>query len=293
MMEEKDRQSSRLSGAWKKHDRRWKENRYVYAVISRRSRGISIGINLSPGKECNFNCVYCQVNRTIPPQTRKVDLDLLVEELDHILRAERDGSLYADSPFNVLLGSERGIRDIAFSGDGEPTTYPRFEDAIRIAADARRQFALEATKLVLITNAAYLHKPAVLAALEILDRNNGEIWAKLDAGTDSHFLHVNRPNVSLPQILRNLLKTSQARPIVIQSLWFRTEGALPPREEVDAYCDRLNELLAAGGELKCLQLYTIARTPSESSVSALSLDELDQIASIVQSRVPVSVEVFY
>jgi wyosine [tRNA(Phe)-imidazoG37] synthetase (radical SAM superfamily) len=284
---------TRLAGAWKKHERRWKDNRYVYAVVSRRSRGVSVGINLNPGKECNFNCVYCQVNRTIPPQTRKVDLETLSDELDAILRAENDGSLYADRPFDILTAAERGIRDIAFSGDGEPTTYPKFEEAVKVAARARQQFALDSTKLVLITNAAYLDKPGVRSALEIMDENNGEIWAKLDAGTESHFRRVNRPNVDFERVLDNILKTAQHRPVVIQSLWFRTENLLPPVEEVDAYCERLNELLAGGGKLKCLQLYTIARDPSERTTSALSRDELDQIASIVQSRVPVPVEVFY
>lgn len=293
MIESKNEPPDRLAGAWKKHERRWKDNRFVYAVISRRSRGVSVGINLNPGKECNFNCVYCQVNRTIPPQTRKVDLEQLSEELEHILQAEKDGSLYEDSPFDMLAETERGIRDIAFSGDGEPTTFLKFEEAVRIAAQARQRFALDSTKLVLITNAAYLNKPAVRAALQVMDENNGEIWAKLDAGTEPYFLGVNRPNVSFTRVLDNILEAAQIRPVVIQSLWFRTEGVVPPVEEVESYCGRLSELLSAGGKLKYIQLYTIARDPSERTTSPLSHEELDHIASIVKSRVPVSVEVFY
>jgi wyosine [tRNA(Phe)-imidazoG37] synthetase (radical SAM superfamily) len=279
--------------AWRKHDRRWKNNRYVYAVVSRRSSGISIGINLSPGKECNFDCVYCQVDRSAPPATRKVDLEKLAEELSLVLEAEKDGSLYIDEPFNVLAPAERGVRDIAFSGDGEPTTFSRLEEAILIAAQARRRFSLDPVKLVLITNAACLDKPAVRAALKVLDENNGEIWAKLDAGSEEYFRRVNRSNVDLERILGNILEAARMRPLTIQSLWFRMGGNGPLREEVDAYCGRLKALLMAGAMLKSLQIYTIARNPSESFVSALSSDELDQLASIVKSCVLVPVEVFY
>ena len=47
---------------------------------------------------------------------------------------------------DVLTMPERGVRDIAFSGDGEPTTFRRFEEAVRIAADARRRFGLDSAK---------------------------------------------------------------------------------------------------------------------------------------------------
>jgi wyosine [tRNA(Phe)-imidazoG37] synthetase (radical SAM superfamily) len=210
-----------------------------------------------------------------------------------ILEAEKDGSLYEVKPFAILTHAERGVRDIAFSGDGEPTTFPRFEDAVRIAAETRHRFGLDSTLLVLITNAAYLDRPAVHKALEILDENNGEIWAKLDAGTEGYFRRVNRPNMDLNRILKNILDAARIRPVVIQSLWFRLQGEFPSVNEVEAYCCRLNALLSGGGKLKYLQLYTIARDPSDPSVSPLSNDELDQIASAVKTRVPVPVEVFY
>src|SRR5512133_2663316 len=93
--------SSALRAAWQRHERRWADNLYVYAVVSRRSRGVSVGVNLNPGKECNFDCLYCQVDRTVAPQVRKVDLAVLASELDEVLRAAEDGSLYEPPPFNA------------------------------------------------------------------------------------------------------------------------------------------------------------------------------------------------
>jgi wyosine [tRNA(Phe)-imidazoG37] synthetase (radical SAM superfamily) len=285
--------SDALKAAWQRHERRWADNLYVYAVVSRRSRGVSVGINLNPGKECNFDCLYCQVDRAIAPRVRRVDLDRLAAELDTVLEAAADGSLYEAAPFNALRPGERAVRDIAFSGDGEPTTYPRFGEAVAIAAAARQKFGLAAAKIVLITDAAYLRKPNVREALALLDENNGEIWAKLDAGTEEYFRRVDRPNVTLRHVLDSILDAARVRPVVIQSLWMRVGGEVPPDAEVQAYCDRLNELLAAGGRLKTIQIYTIARKPSEPSVSPLPDADLDRLADAVRARVPVPVEVFY
>jgi wyosine [tRNA(Phe)-imidazoG37] synthetase (radical SAM superfamily) len=285
--------SGRMASAWRRHERRWKNNRYVYAVVSRRSRGISVGINVNPDKTCNFDCIYCQVNRNTPAAVRKVDLEILAQELDTILQEEKTGTLYGDAPFSALTPAERGVRDIAFSGDGEPSTFPHIEEAIRIAASARQKFGLNSTKLALLTNVAHLNKPAVCSALALLDENNGEIWAKLDAGTEDYFRLVNRPDVALQRVLDNLLEASRIRPLIIQSLWFLIRGAAPPAGEIEAYCSRLNSLLDAGGRLKALQLYTIARDPAEPYASPLPDDELDRIALEIGARVPAPVEVYY
>ncbi len=281
-----------IESAWSRHDRRWKGNLYVYAVVSRRSGGVSIGINLNPDKTCNFDCVYCQVDRRRPGSAQKVNLKRLADELDDILQSEKAGLLYEVAPFNVLKAAERGVRDIAFSGDGEPTLFPPFESAVRIAAQARIRFGLESAKLVLLTNAALLHRSAVRAGLNVLDGNNGEIWAKLDAGTREYFRMVNRPRISLAKILANILDASRVRPLVIQSLWFRINGRMPSPGEIEAYCERLSRMIAAGGRFKALQLYTIARPPAEAFASPLSNEELARIAAVVESRVSVPVKIF-
>jgi wyosine [tRNA(Phe)-imidazoG37] synthetase (radical SAM superfamily) len=282
-----------LRSAYQRHERRWADNLFVYAVVSRRSHGVSVGINLNPGKECNFDCVYCQVDRQVPPRVRKVDLERLAVELDAVLTAAADGSLYKASPFSALPHDRREVRDIAFSGDGEPTTYPHFREAVEIAAGARKRFGLDATKIVLITDAAYLARPAVREALDVLDGNNGEIWAKLDAGTDAYFQLIDRPNVPLSEVLENILDAARRRPVVIQSLFMRVGGQAIPEEEVEAYCGRVNALRAAGGQVKGLQLYTIARKPAEPTVAPLSDEELDRLAEFVRARVMVPVDTFY
>lgn len=279
--------------AWKRHERRWRDNRYVYPVVSRRSGGVSIGINLNPDKACNFDCIYCQVDRRVPPAVRRVDPALLEAELGRVLEAECDGSLYDHPPCSALPPDRRGVRDIAFSGDGEPTASPHFAAAVEIAATARRRFSLDTAKIVLITDAAYLTRPAVRRTLERMDRDNGEIWAKLDAGTEEYFRMVDRPNVTLARVLENILDAARRRPLVIQSLFLRVRGVPPEASEIAAYCGRIHGILEQGGALSRLQLYTIARAPAESIASPLSDAELDAAAAAVRKAVPVPAEVFY
>jgi wyosine [tRNA(Phe)-imidazoG37] synthetase (radical SAM superfamily) len=282
-----------LRDAYQRHERRWADNLYVYAVVSRRSHGVSVGINLNPGKECNFDCIYCQVDRSVASSVHKVDLDLVALELDAVLRAEADGSLYTAPPFDALAPDARGVRDIAFSGDGEPTTYPRLKEAFEVAAAARARFGLEAAKIVLLTDAAYLSKPSVREALTVLDANNGEIWAKLDAGSDEYFQRIDRPNVSLTRVLESIRDTARVRPVVIQSLFMRVNGQAMPDAEVEAYCDQLNWLLAEGGQVKAVQIHTIARRPADPSVTPVPDAELDRLAGIVRGCVPVPIETYY
>jgi wyosine [tRNA(Phe)-imidazoG37] synthetase (radical SAM superfamily) len=214
-------------------------------------------------------------------------------ELDAVLQAEAAGVLYGVPPFSALALDARGVRDIAFSGDGEPTTYPHLKEAFEMAAAARARFGLEAAKLVLLTDAAYLSKPSVREALTVLDANNGEIWAKLDAGSDEYFQRIDRPNVSLTRVLESIRDAARVRPVVIQSLFMRMDGQAMPEIEVEAYCDQLNWLLAEGGRIKAVQIHTIARKPADPSVTPLADAELDRLAATVRARVPVPVETYY
>src|ERR1700749_4155039 len=63
------------------HTRLFEHNRFVYPVLSRRSGGISIGVNLNPDKVCNFDCIYCQVDRRSQSETRFVETAPLIDEL--------------------------------------------------------------------------------------------------------------------------------------------------------------------------------------------------------------------
>ena len=275
------------------HRRNFAENLYVYAVVSRRSKGVSIGVNLNPDKVCNFDCVYCQVDRKTPPLVRDVDVPRLLDELEGMLDLVLTGGLFELERFRQTPPALRRLNDIAFSGDGEPTTCPEFLDIVRAVADAKRQRGLDEVKLVLITNATRFHVPRVRQALEVLDANNGEIWAKLEAGTEEYYRQVDRTTIPLRRVLDNITEAVRVRPLVIQALFLRLHDVPPPPDELEAFCDRLNEITRAGGHISLVQVYTVARVPAETYVSPLTNEEVDHIVALVQQRTGLPAAPFY
>jgi wyosine [tRNA(Phe)-imidazoG37] synthetase (radical SAM superfamily) len=276
-----------------RHARTFRENRFVYPVLSRRSGGISVGVNLNPDKVCNFDCIYCQVDRTRQSETRFVELEGLLRELEATLRLVVSGELYGFDEFATLPANLRRLNDIAFSGDGEPTTYRNFDEIIAACAAVKDRLNLDGVKMVLITNASMFHRPHVERGLATLDAHQGEIWAKLDAGTDEYYQLVERTPIPFRQILDNIAAAARVRPLVIQALFMRIEGQGPSESEIEAFCDRLNEITASGGKVKLVQIYTVARPPAESFVTPLTHGEVDAIVARVRERTGLESAAFY
>jgi wyosine [tRNA(Phe)-imidazoG37] synthetase (radical SAM superfamily) len=275
------------------HRRKFAENVHVYPVVSRRSKGVSIGVNLNPDKVCNFDCIYCQVDRTTPGGPRNVDLSLLLIELEDMLDRVSNGSLFEEERFRDTPAHLRRLNDVAFSGDGEPTTCPEFPEVVQAVAEVKQRRGLDAVKLVLITNATQFHKPRVQEGLETLLANNGEIWAKLDAGTDEYYHTIERTTIPLQRVLENITSTAKMTPLVIQAMFLKLHGEPPSPAELEAFCERLDEIVRAGGRIKLVQVYTVARRPAEEYVSALDNAEVDAIVDLVKRRTKLLAEPFY
>ena len=255
------------------HRRELDANRYVYAVVSRRARGLSIGVNLNPDKACNFDCPYCQVDRTTPGGPSRVDVADMSAELEDLLRRAA-GDLWATPPFDTVVPELRRVADVAFAGDGEPTTPPEFPAAARAAREARDRLA-PGVPLRLLTNATLLHKDRVRAALAEFD----ELWCKLDAGTEPYFQVVDGTRLPLRRVLDNLLLVARERPIVVQSLFLTLDGVGPDDAEIGAWVDRLRVIVAQGGRIDHVQVYTVARAPSDPRCGPLDPKRLDAIAA--------------
>jgi wyosine [tRNA(Phe)-imidazoG37] synthetase (radical SAM superfamily) len=273
------------------HSREWRSNRYVYPVISRRSHGLSIGINLNPDKACNFDCVYCSVDRSVPGPGREVDLAVLRRELRDMLQLADVGALFAEPPLDATPIELRRLNDVAFSGDGEPTAAVEFGAAAHLAAEVIAEASVDC-RIVVITNATLLRRPGVATTLAFLDRHRGQVWAKLDAGSESYYQRVERSKIPLATVLANITACARVRPLVIQSLFMRLAGEPPTSEEIASWCGRLRDIRDAGGRIELVQVYTTARPAAESFVSALEDAEIDRIVAAVR-ELGFSAEGFY
>jgi wyosine [tRNA(Phe)-imidazoG37] synthetase (radical SAM superfamily) len=259
---------------FKDHRRSLDDNRYVYAVVSRRARGVSIGVNLNPDKVCNFDCPYCQVDRTTPGGEARIDVQALRGEVEQLLDEVAGGQLFERPPFDTTAPALRRVADIAFSGDGEPTTPPEFPDAARAVREARDARA-PAIPLRLITNATRFDRPRVRSALAAFD----ELWCKLDAGSEGYFQLVDGTRFPFARLLRNLLDVARERPIVIQAMFLAWQGQAPPEAEVEAWLGCLRALRAEGGAIDHVQVYTVARRPADPRATPLAAERLESIAA--------------
>lgn len=265
------------------HSRSWRDNRYVYPVLSRRSRGLSVGVNLNPDKVCNFDCVYCCVDRDVPPTVREVDLAVVRSELRHLLGLAASGEIFRSPPFDGAPPALRRVNDVAFSGDGEPTSFKGFGQACEVAAEEIERAGLGETKIVVITNATLLRRPHVAEALRFLDGHRGEVWAKLDAGTEEYYREVERTSIPLARVMENILACGREREILVQSLFMKIHGVGPAPMEIEAYLQRLAELKAGGCRIRGVQVYTVARRTAEDFVTPLPDAQVDAIAERVRA----------
>ncbi len=255
----------------------------IYPVLSRRVKGISVGINTSISKACNFGCIYCEVDRTKKGNFIKFNVPEADSQLRRVLTDIQKGK--------GGFGNEK-VKAITLSGDGEPSSLTNFDELIQKIIITRNEFNLNDSKIVVISNSTGLNRETVKKGLKLMDNNNGELWAKLDAGTEDYFKLIANTRFPFDKILSNILTTSQERPIKIQTCFMNVHGEMPKEEEIMAYCDRVNNILANGGQISAIQLYTVSRPPAESYVTALTGDQINQIAQMLQENINVPIETY-
>ncbi|MDR2517115.1 MAG: hypothetical protein LBC88_07025 [Spirochaetaceae bacterium] len=238
----------------------------VYPVFSRRSGGLSLGINLFPGsKHCPFDCPYCEV---FPFKTETVfDTGLMERALAGCaIRARESGN---------------AVRDICFSGNGEPTTSPHFPAALAASSRVRKRDAPEAA-LVVITNGAGLldgERAALLqeyaAGPERLD-----VWLKIDAGTPEWYEKINHAPVPHAEILAGIREFAARAPVTVQTMLCAVDGEAPPPEEEAAWERFITETARAeGAAIRAVQLYGKARpAPGDPRAEKLPVSYLEKRA---------------
>lgn len=249
------------------HDRHAAGLTYVYPVVSRRAGGVSIGINLNLNDACNWRCIYCQVPGLIRGSPPPIDVPLLERELHGFL----EGILHGDFMERRVPPESRRLNDIAFSGNGEPTSAREFAAAVDAVGGVMREFDLVGKiKLVLITNGSLVHQPRVQTGLTRLAPLGGEVWFKLDRATAAGIRAVNSTRTTMEKVLRNLHIAARLCPTWLQTCVFALDGRPPAAHEVDAYVSCLARLRSEGVDLKGVMLYGVARPSHQPEAKRIS-----------------------
>jgi len=261
----------------------------VYPVYSRRSEGLSIGINLFlERKICPFDCPYCEVfpfagNSAFSLEQMESDLR------EAIIEAQKQ---------NIP------VKDVCFSGNGEPTLSPAFSDALKSAENIRAELAPSA-KLVVITSGAGLLQPRIFSLLKesAVNYSMTDIWLKLDAGTQYWHQKMNRSSVQFEKLIEKIKEFVLSAPVTIQTMLCAIDGESPPSGEVQAWETLMCELAEitnpadaretlpqeaankACGFIRKAQLYGKARSaPEDPKASALPAEYLKERAASLRRK---------
>lgn len=255
---------------------------YIYPVVSRRAGGVSIGINLNPNNACNWRCIYCQVPGLTRGSAPKIDLG----ELERELRDFVDLLLHGDFMQLKVPEGARQIVDVAFSGNGEPTSSRDFPDAIQLVGRVLNKTGLEGSVTIrLITNGSLIGRSRVQEGLRRLGELGGEVWFKVDAGTVEGYRRINNVALSPESVARNLRRCARLCRTWVQTCLFALDGEGPTEEEIVAY---IKVLARAGMEnLAGVHLYGLARPsmqPEAARLSSLTKNRLDSIADRLRAQ---------
>ncbi|MDX2470811.1 MAG: hypothetical protein QNL04_09595 [SAR324 cluster bacterium] len=268
------------------HPRQSPFGNFIYPVLSRRSAGLSLGVNVNVDKECSFSCVYCQVDRSPAGLQKKPllpDLETILQEVEDFLKG---GHELAD----------KTLKDIAIAGDGEPTQVAFLPELLLGLLGLLKKYKKDNAKLILFTNGSGLTKPSLQPALTALTEAGGEIWFKFDFWDEDSFMQINRPKVKFQTIIQHLIEIGGKFPLVLQSCLFegQTEGLIEGQInfDQDKYLRLAQDFLEAGVTFKKIQLYSIARMPTEAWVKAMSPEKLEQVAKALRQITNCPVEVY-
>jgi len=147
-------------------------NNIIFGPIPSRRFGMSLGIDLSPAsKQCNFDCLYCELDKaeTVSKQTQILEVEDIISQL------------------KTALANHKNIDVITFTANGEPTLYPKLSTLIDEVDKIKGDI-----KTLILSNGANIYEPAIqqtLSKIDIvklsLDCVSEKCFKKLDRVDDS------------------------------------------------------------------------------------------------------------
>ncbi|EAJ4628558.1 TPA: radical SAM protein [Campylobacter coli] len=227
----------------------------LFGPINSRRFGRSLGIDLSPSKkQCNFDCVYCELEAQKPQA--KQDEIVSVEEI--ILEVQ--GALEKNVPFDFLT----------LTANGEPSLYPHLDELI----SSLRKIAKDKKLLILSNGTAVLDQDKFNALLKL-----DVVKFSLDSAISKTFYRIDRAlkNINLEKMIEKMaeFKTQFKGDLVMEILVVKDLN--DNEEEFIA----LNQALAKIAPLR-VDLSTIDRPPAY-AVKKISEERLLELSKLITS----------
>jgi wyosine [tRNA(Phe)-imidazoG37] synthetase (radical SAM superfamily) len=231
----------------------------IFGPVHSRRFGKSLGVDLSPGKkQCNFDCLYCELDpaKTMDTYEKIVSVEEVVQALQKSLHTHGD------------------IDFITLTANGEPTLYPHLETLI----DQINTFK-GSTKTLILSNGSTINDMTVQDALLKLD----EVKLSLDCATQKCLRKLDRSHkgIEVEEIKAGMLafKNRYSGPLIIEILI--VEGLNDSLEEIGALNTFLVELRPTR-----IDIGTIDRPPAF-DVHPVSYEKLLEISRMFDATLPV------
>ena len=244
----------------------------LYGPVNSRRYGKSLGINLMPCryKLCSFNCVYCHFGWT---DKRRLDVSECAADLPGFDDVVREVEQAAKSSLDFGL--------FTFSGNGEPTLYPRFAelvDAVRAIRDRYRP----AAKIALLSNSTGLGNEDIRRSIPRIDLP----ILKLDAGTEKGFRAINRPapEIEFGAIVKHLRSVER---LYIQTVFVDGYPSNTSPDDLAAYFDKITQI-----KPKEVHIYSIDRPVPETRLQLVLPERLRAIAAEGERETGVPMKAF-
>ena len=252
---------------------------YVYPVLSRRSGGVSLGINLNPNHACNWRCLYCQVENLQRGSAPVTDLQQLEAELSELLAQIACGDFYDR---HGVVPAQRRLCDLAISGNGEPTSAAAFPQVVALIGRVLGDVALPGAaslRRVLISNGSHVLDAAIAQALMAWAQQGGELWFKLDGVAEADVARINSVHTQRELAARRLMAALEVVPTWVQTCHFLLDGQAA-MSQPQAWWQLLGSV-ASHPNFRGVLLYGPARPsnqPEAGRIRAPSLEALEALA---------------
>lgn len=236
--------------------------KYLFGPVNSRRLGLSLGIDLIPAGMCNYNCIYCEVNR--PKQYAAV-------------RAEYTPTAEIIAEISTVLANPEKLKDIdvfTITASGEPTLHAGLGAIIEFIKK-------KTTKPVtVLTNGGLLALADVRRDLAKADI----VVPSLDAARKSSFQKINRPiaNTDLQAVIGGLAKFREE---FHGKFWLEVllaEGINDQQEDINAL-----KIAIAKIQPDKIQLNTVVRPPIEAFARPLSKERFLEIAKELGEKVEI------
>ena len=266
------------------HNRDIFSSRYVYPVVSRRAGGLSLGINLNTNNKCNWQCIYCEVPNLKRGKPEPIDLNHLRNELKDWLNNIVKGDF-----IDKHTDPDTKFKDIALSGNGEPTACKEFKSVLGIIEKefADSQFPKD-VKIRLITNGSYLSEREIQDAWQEMPLAK-EIWFKIDSVNTQTIKQLNQVNLTHNQIKKNLESALSASSTIIQTCLTKINGQLPKESEISDY---VNFLKPYEKKITSIHLYSLARPTEQKTLYNLGRLNDKEMIRIAEKMNELSIPIF-